>query len=92
MSTSGIVRESLAEFLGTFILCLFGCGVCAQVILNEGHAGKFISINLGWALGLYIGLMITSKISGGHLNPAVTVAMAVHRKFPLNKILPYIIA
>jgi len=78
-----ITKEIIAEFLGTFILCLFGCGVCAQVFLNEGNSGKYLSINIGWSLGLYIGLMITSKISGGHLNPAVTVAMAVFRKFPL---------
>ena len=90
--------ELLAEFLGTFVLILFGTGVVAMVVLfptkNAGETihGGFTNITLGWGLGVTMGIYIAGKISGAHLNPAVTLAVAVFRKFSWSKVIPYTIA
>ncbi|HUO14207.1 MAG TPA: MIP/aquaporin family protein [Verrucomicrobiae bacterium] len=90
--------ELIAEFLGTFVLILFGTGVVAMVALfptsNPGEIihGGFTNITLGWGLGVTMGVYIAGKISGAHLNPAVTLSLAVFRKFPWRKVLPYSIA
>lgn len=89
---SALVREVAAEFLGTFILIMFGAGVVAQVVLSGGTAGNYLSINLGWGLGVTMAIYVAGSVSGAHLNPAVTVALAVHRKFAWSKVIPYSIA
>jgi MIP family channel proteins len=88
----GVLRESLAEFFGTFILIVFGVGVVAQVVLSKGTAGSFLAINITWGLGVMMGCYVSAGVTGAHLNPAVTLALAVHRKFPWNKVVPYTIA
>ena len=77
------MREFLAETLGTFALVLFGDGAVAQVVLgsaaredNFAFFGGFLNISLGYGLALMIGICISGGVSGGHLNPAVTLAMA----------------
>jgi MIP family channel proteins len=92
MLASPLAREMAAEFLGTFILIMFGAGVVAQVVLSGGTAGNYLSINLGWGLGVTMAIYVAGGISGAHLNPAVSVALAVHRKFAWSKVLPYSIA
>jgi glycerol uptake facilitator-like aquaporin len=77
-----------AEFLGTFTLIVFGAGVVAQVVLSGGTAGNYLSINLGWGLGVTMAIYVAGSVSGAHLNPAVSVALAVHRKFAWSKVLP----
>lgn len=89
---SSTMREALAEFLGTFILMVFGVGVVAQVVLGGGAHGEYLSINIGWGLAVVMGVYVSAGISGGHINPAVTLALAVWRGFPWNKVLPYIAA
>ena len=89
---SPLARELAAEFLGTFILIAFGAGVVAQVVLSGGAAGNIISIHLAWGLAVTMGVYVAGGISGAQLNPAVTVALAVHRQFPWRKVLPYSIA
>ena len=86
------VRESLAEFLGTFVLILFGVGVVAQVVLSHQTAGSYLSINLGWGLAVTMGCYVAGGVSGAHLNPAVTLALAVHRGLPWRKVAPYVLA
>ena len=97
-SKPGLTAELLAEFLGTFVLILFGTGVVAMVVLfptrNPGEVihGGFTNITLGWGLAVTMGIYIAGKISGAHLNPAVTLALAVFRNFPWSKVAPYSIA
>jgi len=93
-----LTAELIAEFLGTFVLILFGTGVVAMVILfptkNPGETihGGFTNITLGWGLAVTMGIYIAGKISGAHLNPAITLALALFRDFPWRKVLPYSIA
>ena len=88
----GLVREMLAEFLGTFVLIAFGCGVVAQFVLSNGTAGSALSINIAWGLAVTMGCYVSAGVTGAHLNPAVTLALAVHRRFPWGKVLPYSLA
>jgi len=85
MDTHQYVREFLAETLGTFALVLFGDGAVAQVVLgkaarNDDFFGGFLNICLGFGFALMIGICISGGVSGGHLNPAVTIAMAAIKK------------
>ena len=85
-------REPLAEFLGTCIMIVFGVGSVAQVVLTHGEAGIYQSINWGWGIGVCFGVYVSGGISGGHLNPAVTMAMCVFRKFTWRKFPVYMAA
>ncbi|KAK5943253.1 glycerol channel [Knufia obscura] len=85
------LREPFAEFFGTFILIMFGDGVVAQVVLSNGENGDYQSITWGWGLGVMLGVY-TGGISGAHLNPAVTFANCLFRKFPWRKFPIYMLA
>ncbi len=93
-----LVAELVAEFLGTFVLILFGTGVVAMVVLfpsavpGETIHGGYTNITLGWGLGVTMGIYVAGKISGAHLNPAVTLALATFRGFPWRKVIPYSLA
>src|SRR5437667_4072796 len=88
----------LAEFLGTLVLIALGDGVVAMVVLfGSGTPGEIVNggytnITLGWGLGVTMGVYVAGKISGAHLNPAVTITVAVFRGFSWAKVLPYIVA
>jgi MIP family channel proteins len=85
-------RELLAEFFGTFILIIFGVGVVAQFVLSRSAAGSYLAINVGWGLAVAMGCYVSAGVTGAHLNPAVTLALAAHRRFPWNHVLPYSVA
>ncbi|XP_028851859.1 aquaporin-3a isoform X1 [Denticeps clupeoides] len=83
-----LLRQGLAECLGTLILVMFGCGSVAQVILSEGSHGRFLTVNLAFGFAATLGILVCGQISGGHLNPAVTFALCLlgrdkWRKFPV---------
>jgi glycerol uptake facilitator protein len=86
----GLAGELAAEFAGTLVLILFGTGVVAQVV--AGGIGNHDSIAWGWGLGVTLGVYVAGRISGAHLNPAVTVALAVFKGFSWRKVLPYSLA
>lgn len=85
-----LAAELVAEFFGTFILILFGVGVVAQVV--AGGIGDHDSIAWAWGLGVMLGIYVAGRISGAHLNPAVTIALAVFQGFPGRKVVGYISA
>ncbi|THH06778.1 hypothetical protein EW145_g3854 [Phellinidium pouzarii] len=93
-----IIREPAAEFLGTMILVLFGTAGNAQGILfdnpnvSPSPAGGWLSVALGWALGVGFGVLVAGGTSGGHINPAVTIALATFRDFPWWKVPMFIFA
>lgn len=82
--------ELLAEFAGTAILILFGVGVVAQVV--AGQNGDADSIHWTWGFGVMFGIYVAGRTTGAHLNPAVTVAMAVYKGFAWAKVVPYVVA
>ena len=84
-----LLGEMLAEFFGTMILILFGVGVVAQVA--AAGIGDHDSIAWAWGLGVTLGVYVAA-VSGGHINPAVTVAFAVFAGFPWRKVAPYALA
>jgi len=92
------LREPAAEFLGTMILIIFGTGVDCQVVLSgstavaESAKGSYLSISFGWAIGTALGVWVSGGISGGHINPAVTLALAIFRGFSWKKVPMYILA
>src|SRR3954470_2967768 len=86
------LRRALAgEFLGTALLVLLGDGVVASVVLL-GKGADWIVITTGWALAVTLGIYVSGRLSGGHLNPAVSLALAARGEFPLGRVAPYWVA
>jgi glycerol uptake facilitator protein len=99
---AGLWGELLSEFFGTFVLIAFGDGVVAMAVAalpGSGRtagptvifqaAGDWLLITWGWAMAVAFGVWIAGGVSGAHLNPAVTLAFAVRRRFAWAKVLPY---
>ncbi|HET8866372.1 MAG TPA: MIP/aquaporin family protein [Gracilimonas sp.] len=84
----------LAEFIGTSILLLFGCGVVANVILNKtkGNSSGWIVITWGWGMGVFIAVYTMGQFSGAHINPAVTIGLATAGLFEWSMVIPYILS
>ena len=82
------MRKPLAEFCGTFILVFFGCGVVHTATLYDAQVGLW-QIAVVWGFAVAFGIYVSGAISGGHLNPAMTLAFAVHRKLPWKNVVPY---
>ena len=85
-----LLRESLAELIGTMFIVLFGDGVCAMNTLF--NLGGYVNITLGWGLAVFFGILVSTRISGAHLNPAVTFSLVVSKRFSPAKAPFYIIA
>jgi len=83
------VKKYWAELLGTYILVFVGTGA---IMINEITGGEVSHLGVGLSFGLVVMAMIYAigDISGAHINPAVTIAFAIAKRFPKNQILPYI--
>lgn len=95
MKKNGLTGELIAEVFGTFILILLGDGVVANVGLAPRLAApayNWNTITWGWAMAVMVAVYVTGGVSGAHINPAVTLALAVKRGFPWNKVGPYMLA
>src|SRR5689334_21581053 len=92
MKKNTLWGEISAELLGTMILILFGTGVVAQVVTGDGAAGDHDSIAWAWVIGVMLGVYVAGRISGAHLNPAVTIALAAFKGFEWRKVAPYSLA
>jgi len=92
-----MIREPAAEMLGTMILTLVGTAGNCQVVLssNSGVAssqkGDYLSLVFGWASSVALGAWVAGGVSGGHINPVVTLCMAVFRGFPWRKVPGYVL-
>src|SRR5205085_8123452 len=86
------MTEFLAEMVGTMILILLGDGVVANVCLkkSKGENSGWIVITTGWAIAVAMAVYAVVRVSGAHLNPAVTIALASDGSFPLAKVPTYI--
>jgi glycerol uptake facilitator protein len=97
-----MLGELVAEFLGTMISLLFGNGSGATVVAGLDQSGRGtkpivsqsagLIIGWGWALGVMFGVWVAGGVSGAHLNPAVTLAQALRRRFAWRKVAPYMLA
>ncbi|XP_012685520.1 aquaporin-7 [Clupea harengus] len=72
-----VVRVGLAETLGTFVMMVFGLGSVAQVVTGKGAFGEYLSINLGFGIGVAMGVHVAGSVSGAHMNAAVSFTMCV---------------
>ena len=81
----------LAEFLGTMILIIMGVGVCASNALQNSFAKGtgWVLIAFGWGIGVFLGVVVAGPHSGGHLNPAVTIGLALAGKFPWSDVFSF---
>ena len=88
------MTQYLFEFIGTLILVLFGDGVCAACSLNKSKAqgAGWVVIALGWGLAVMMGVLVAGPVSGAHLNPAVTLGLAIAGTFPWASVCGYIVA
>nr|AIA98697.1 aquaporin 2 [Opisthorchis viverrini] len=90
-----LIRACIAEFCGTAILIIFGCGVLAQVFLGDhgkkSHGG-FLSVSLGWGMAVTFGVFFSGITGSGNINPAITLAFALIGKVPLKRIPFYTIS
>ncbi len=84
----------VAELIGTMLLILLGDGVVANVVLKDtkGNNSGWIVITTAWGLAVFVGVVVAGPYSGAHLNPAVTIALAIAGKFAWTNVVPYIIA
>ena len=90
-----MVKEFIGEVFGTFVLILLGDGVVANVGLAPRMAAPAYNWNtivIGWCFAVIVAVYVSGGVSGAHLNPAVTLGLAVKRGFPWKKVLPYIVA
>ncbi|MDW8396575.1 MAG: aquaporin, partial [Anaerolineae bacterium] len=95
MKRNTLLGELVAELFGTFLLVLMGNGVVANVGLAprlDAPAYNWNTITFGWAMAVVLAVYVAGGISGAHINPAVTLALAVRGSFPWQKVIPYWVA
>lgn len=89
LSEPTLVRQCIAEFVGTGILIFFGVGAVAALVLTGASFGQW-EMSILWGVGVSIAIYCTAGVSGAHINPAVTIALAMFHGFEKHKVAPYI--
>ncbi|XP_007439007.1 aquaporin-9 [Python bivittatus] len=89
---NNLLKEGLAELLGTFILIALGCGSVAQTVLSRGALGGALMISVGFAMSVTLAVYVAGGVSGGHINPAVSFAMCLTGKMKWVKFPVYVFA
>lgn len=89
-----MIEKMIFEFLGTMILILMGDGVCANVSLEKSKAkgAGWVVVTFAWGLAVMCGVFVAGPYTGAHLNPAVSIGLALAGTFNWNLVVPYIIA
>jgi glycerol uptake facilitator protein len=87
----GLSKWFVGEFFGTFLMVFFGCGSLCAAVLTGAQVGVF-QVAIVWGLGIAMAIYLTGALSGAHLNPAVTVSLAVWTGFPKSRVAPYVAA
>lgn len=90
MTKNNMYREFMAELIGTMFILLFGNGVNAMNSLF--NLGGYTNITFGWGLGVFLGILVSNRITGAHLNPSITIAYVITRRFPIKKAPIFILA
>jgi glycerol uptake facilitator protein len=91
MPTPSLTARCAAEVLGTFMLVFFGCGVVHAAVLTGAQAGLW-QVAIVWGVAIMAAAYAIGGISGAHINPAITVAFTIWRRFPLGEALAYIVS
>src|SRR5882724_11991114 len=91
VATTPIPKWAIGEFFGTFILVFFGCGSVATAVLTGAQVGVF-QVAIVWGIGIATAIYLTGSLSGAHLNPAVTLALATSGKVSWHKVPRYVAA
>lgn len=86
-----LTRQIMAELIGTFILIFFGCGAVHAAVLTGAQSGLW-QVAIVWGVAIMLAAYTIGSVSGAHINPAMTIAMAVWRGFPKRKVIPYVVA
>ena len=86
-----LAREMIAEFIGTFMIVQIGCGTVCAAIFKSAQVGLW-QIAVVWSIAVTLAISVTAAISGAHLNPAITVSLAMLRGFGWGKVIPFIVA
>jgi glycerol uptake facilitator protein len=87
-----VLGELVMEFLGSLVAAIFGFGVVAQVVVSKDSLGEHDSIAWCWGLAVMLGILVAGRVTGAHLNPAVTLTVAVFKGFPWKRVAPYMVA
>lgn len=90
MKRNSLLKECIAELVGTFVILLFGVGSVAALVLKQNY-DSFWELSVMWGIAVTLGIYISGGVTGAHLNPAVTIALTAFKGFPAKKIGPYIV-
>jgi glycerol uptake facilitator len=89
VSPPSLGARCLAEVLGTFILVFFGCGAVHAAVLTGAHSGLW-QVAVVWGVAIMVAIYVAGGLSGAHINPAISIALAAWGRFPKSLVLPYI--
>src|SRR5439155_7158374 len=91
VSGKPLPARCVAEVIGTFILVFFGCGAVHAAVLTGAQSGLW-QVAIVWGVAVTIAVYVVGGVSGAHINPAITVALAVWGHFSVSRVLPYVAA